>query len=352
MFLLSRLAVGLVVLAALASFPPARCEFCVDLSAVPLLAGLARWDSAGYLAIAEQGYGVPGRETLAAYFPAYPLLMRAGGAPLGGSADAYLAAGILVANLALLVAAVALFRLAAARLDERAGERAAVYLLLFPTTVFLSAVYADALFLAFAVTSALAAERQRWWRAGWLAAGAALTRPFGGLALLPLVVGLWRSRGVARRRDLLAVLLAPMAFALWIAYLYAVTGNPLAVLHGYTSGFEPRGPMQAFVDLFDPSVYGFPWFVAGLFALFVVLVTLTWRVAGVGLALYATAMLVLLVLAGSLTSSMRYELSIYPAFVALAWLTRSRWAHVLWASASGALALVFTAMYALYLWVG
>jgi hypothetical protein len=351
-FVVTRIVLVITVLGALAAFTPAACDFCVATSANPLLAGLARWDGAAYLDIARDGYAGAGREGLAAYFPLYPLLMHLGGALLGGSTDAYLVVGVVIANAALLVSVIALARLAATLLGPAGATRASAYLLVFPTTIFLSAVYADSLFLALAIASAIAARNERWMAAGWLAAGAAVTRPFGGVALLPLAIAYWRARRRAPARSAIALLFAPGAFAAWIAFLAITTGDPLALLHGYTSGFEPRHPLQAFTDLFDPSVYGFPWFVGGLFVLVVALVVRSWRVAGAELAAYATAMLVVIAAAGSLASSPRYELSIYPAFIALASLSRSRAAVVVWIVASALLAILFTAMFALYFWVG
>jgi hypothetical protein len=105
-------------------------------------------------------------------------------------------------------------------------------------------------------------------------------------------------------------------------------------------------------DLFDPSVYGFPWIVAGSFVLFVALAAICWRVTDRGLALYASLMMVLITVAGSLTSSLRYELSVYPAFIAMAAVFGSRIARVAWMALSLALALLFAAMFALHYWVG
>jgi hypothetical protein len=277
--------------------------------------------------------------------------MRVGGAVVGGSDDAYIIVGIVIANAAALVAALALLRLAESRHDPAEARRAAAYLLIFPTTIFLSALYADSLFLALAIMSALEARAGRWWRSGLLAAGATLARPFGGLAVIPLAVHVWRSRATIGLRDALAVLVAPAAFAAWLLYLYAITGDPLVVIHGYSSGFTPRHPLQAFTDLADPAVYSFPWFVAGGLLLFAGLVVYVWRVAGVELAAYATAMLLVIGAAGSLTSSPRYLLSIYPAYIALAFVTRRPLIGALWVAVSSALALIFAAMFALYFWV-
>jgi hypothetical protein len=352
LFVATRLALALTVVLALAYLTPASCAFCADVSPSPLLAGLARWDGAAYLDIARGGYVGVGREDLAAFFPLYPMLMWLGGTVAGGSDDAYLVMGILVSNGACLGAAILLMDLARTRLDPAPSTRAAGYLLIFPTTIFLSAVYADSLFLALAVGSALEATRGHSWRSAMLAALAALGRPFGILALLPLAASLWRRRGSVAWTDALPLALAPLVLALWIVYLYVATGDPLALLHGYASGFQPRHPLQAFTDLFDPSVYGFPWFVAGSFALFVFLVVRSWRVAGPELATFATAMFLVIATAGSLASSMRYELSIFPAFMVLGAIARRPAWRIAWSAASCVLALVFTAMFALWLWIG
>ena len=63
--------------------------------AEPVLSPLARWDAVWYLRIADSGY--TGSEPRAAFFPLYPLLIRALAAPAGGSPAALLAAAYLIA---------------------------------------------------------------------------------------------------------------------------------------------------------------------------------------------------------------------------------------------------------------
>jgi Mannosyltransferase (PIG-V) len=77
--------------------------------AEPLLSPLARWDAVWYLRIAESGFG--GSDVRAAFFPLYPLLVRAVAAPFGASPGALLVAGYVVALLAFLGALVLLHRL-------------------------------------------------------------------------------------------------------------------------------------------------------------------------------------------------------------------------------------------------
>jgi hypothetical protein len=279
--------------------------------------------------------------------------MRAGGALLGGSNDALIVAGVLIANAALVIGVLALRGLAATRVDGPSATRSVAYVLIFPTTIFLSAVYAESLFLALAVLSAVEAERARWFRSGTYAALAALTRPFGVLAVLPLVFAWWRSRRTAGALGLRFVALAPLAFAAWSAYLWSISGDPFDVVHVYAAwGSTPRPPLAAITDLFDPAVYGFPWFVLGLFALFVGLVVASWRVAGPALGAYGTTLLFVLASSGSLTSSMRYELAIFPAFIVLGMATGTRAAAVVSGVLSATLAAAFAAMFALWQWVG
>lgn len=347
-FVVTRLALLVTVLAARSFLTPAPCPVCRDASSIPLLSGLANWDGAAYLDIARLGYqGLD--PSYAAYFPLYPLLMRLGGLAAGGSTDGFIAAGLVLSNAACLAAAVVLARVTP---DEARGIKAAGYLLMFPTTIFLSALYADSLFIALAAASGLAAQRKRWWSSGLLAGAAALTRPFGILSVIPLCAALWRERATAPRVSILATLLPPAALAMWEAYLYALTRDPLAALHGYASGFTPRQPLQALTDLLDPAVYGLPYLVAGAFALFIALTVVTWRVTDRGLAAYATVMMLVIGGAGSLTSSMRYELSDYPAFIALAGAARWRALNTVWSALSALLALFFAAMFALHYWAG
>ena len=353
LFLVTRAALLITVLATVANLPPARCPICVDISANPLLAALAHWDAEAYVDVATVGYEGAAHATNAAYSPLFPLLMRALGTLFGGSTDALIVGGVLVANAALVVGLVALTRLAATRVDGPSAMRAATYVLVFPTTIFLSAPYAESLFIAFAILSALEAQRARWWRSGAYAALAALTRPFGALALLPLAFAAWRARRTGGAAALAPVALAPLAFLGWSAYLWAISGDPLQVVHVYAAwGSAPRSPLGAIADLFDPAVYGFPWVVLGLFALFIGLAAASWRVAGPEFGAYSIAMLLVVASSGSLTSSMRYELAIFPAFIVLGVVTRRPALRFTWLAASAALALLFTAMYALQFWIG
>jgi mannosyltransferase PIG-V len=155
-----------------------------------LLAPVLRWDSNWYVDLASHGYRHEAVEP--AFFPLYPLLMRG----LGELTTSVVAAGLLISLAAFLTSLVLLGRLTELELGPEAARRAIVLLAFFPTALFFSAVYTEALFLALELGAFYAARRGRWGWAGVLGALGSATRNTGAL-LLPalLVLYLYGPRG-------------------------------------------------------------------------------------------------------------------------------------------------------------
>ncbi|HEV8535468.1 MAG TPA: mannosyltransferase family protein [Candidatus Limnocylindria bacterium] len=352
-FALSRALVIVVALLAISLFPIATpCGQSCHLSSVPILDIAARWDGGWYLGIARDGYGhAEGAQTDLAFFPLYPALMRALGALAGGSDDAYLAAGVVLSNVALLVAVVLLARLVALDHGPAVAASAVALLLVFPTTVILSSVYAESLFLACAVAALYFARTGRWGWAGLAGMLGALARPFGFLIALALAV-----EYVAQRRrhvaGVAAVALPVVAFVSWMAALALMTGDRFAFFTAQAAYGRRAGlPTGAVGDLFDPSAYGNPWFIVAFGGLVAILVVLSWRLLRPSLAAFGTVFLLASVSTGTLTSFLRYALAVFTAFVALAAL-RSPWARRAYVVAASTTAVLFTAMFALWYWIG
>jgi hypothetical protein len=178
-----------------------------------------RADAQWYLRIASSGYRSD--DGSGAFFPLYPLLVRAVGFLTGGH---WLLAAYLVSNLALVAALVLLFRLTALELSVAHARRVVLYACVFPTGFFLFAPYSESLFLALSVGALYAARRRQWPAAAGLGALAAATRSPGillGLALGVEALLQARERSAGRRlRPLLAHLLAAAAVGLGLlAYL-------------------------------------------------------------------------------------------------------------------------------------
>ena len=189
-----------------------------------------RWDSGWFLRIVDHGYAEP--HFTAAFFPLYPGFVRVVAWPLGGRD---VLAGVLVSLAASAVAVVLLYELARDLLDEEDARRSVVYLLVFPTTLFLCAVYSESLYLALSIGTFLAATRGKWLIAGVLCGLAILTRSAGVILLAPLAMIAWQSSDRSRALTRAAIAL-PVA-ALWPLYLWIRFSDPILFLHAQHEHF-------------------------------------------------------------------------------------------------------------------
>ncbi len=309
-----------------------------------------RWDSGWFLAIAHDGYADPGHSS--AFFPAYPLLVRIVGAAFLGHD---LLAGVVVSLAASAAAFVLLWQLGRELVGEESSRRAMVYLALFPTTLFLFAVYSESLYLLLSVAAFLSAVRGRWTLAGVATGLAALTR-VSGVTLLPaLAVLAWRATD--RRSALTRLSVSLPIMALWPLYLGLKYHRPFVFMSAQRAGWDRRlstaGPLggawNGLVDGwrgvrqlvagsghdFFPSPDHGAMYGAGLnleqLAYGVLLVSLgvyAWRRLGAPYGLFVLASLVLPlsdpVPSSPLLSMPRFALGVFPVFLALGSIGRRR----------------------------
>jgi hypothetical protein len=285
----------------------------------------ARWDSDWYLKIATEGYSWP--SSTPAFFPLYPVLVGGLGRLL---ADHYLLAGVLISLSATCAAFVLLYHLALPRLGADGARRAVLYLALFPTALFLGAVYSEALFLLLALASFALAERRRFGPAGVAAGLALLTRPAGVALVAALALFAWAA---PRRVDaLLRAAAAPALFLLYPIALWLWIGRPLAFLDAqetvWRRSLSPYGPLGGvWGALTDPPALELA-FLAAVLALGVH----AWRRFGAPYGVYALVVLALPLAAPAegrpLLSITRFALVAFPVVLALADLGARRWAHL------------------------
>jgi hypothetical protein len=208
-----------------------------------------RWDAVHYLAIAQHGYTGPGTVGyVSAFWPLLPLLVR-GSSDLGLSP---IAAGMVISLVATLVATAYLYRLAETEFGEGTGRKAVLYLLFFPTAVFLIAPYSEPLFLAGAVPAFYYARTRRWLAVAPAAFVAVAARPVGmfllvGLAVEFLVQRDYSWRSMLRVGAVLFVALLPLLG--YLSYLWAIRGSPFAFLTDERVGWlrEFKGPVSGFL---------------------------------------------------------------------------------------------------------
>jgi hypothetical protein len=379
-FIWSRLAIWITALLALGTLEPLRNPKAGRWDVPSLTRDLggvtdvwARWDSVHFLRIAEHGYSA----AEAAFYPLYPALVGVLGRIFFGH---YIVAGIIVSLAATLGAFVLLERLAADRLGLDGARRAVLYLALFPTALFLQAVYAESLFLFLCLGAFALAERARFAEAGAVAGVAILTRPTG-LALLPPLVLL-----AGRRWWHLATAL-PLA-AIYPLVLWRRIDDPWAFAHAegtWHRHLSPAGPLGGIWDALragwaavqqlasgsNSHVYwtavspsdSAPLRTAALnlellafLVLFIVLTAVAWRRFGAPYGLFAALSLAIPLSVPSsrwpLLSLPRFGLTIFPFFLALAWIG-GRWprAHAAILGSSALLLGVFVTQWALWDWV-
>lgn len=148
-----------------------------------------RFDSGFYLSIAKNGYDT---RHLAhpvvswAFYPLYPLAVSILSRPFGHGPGSLRLSAILVANAAGLAAAAYLYALARREFGPQVAGKAVLYLALFPTSFYLSAIYPESLFLLCAVACIYYTRGYHWWRAGIFGGLASLGRAQGVLLLLPV----------------------------------------------------------------------------------------------------------------------------------------------------------------------
>lgn len=291
-----------------------------------------QWDSHHYAAIAFFGYQFPlGHQPNIAFFPLYPVLMRL---VLPLSNGNLILAGLVVAHLALFAALLLLYDLVACDFGQKVAQRTIVLLLVFPTSLFLGAVYTESLALALAVAALWAMQRQRWWLAGAAGGLLALTR-LPGVMMAPVIAIVylqyhsWRWRAI--RPDFLAVLLPPLGLALFMLFQWWYYGTPVAFFDAQRDWESHIStpwalPMGLFRWLQNPGnlwpLLVFQLVIWGCFSL-LLLVTLRRLPLPYGL----TALFLLLppLLNNKAHGLPRYVLLGFPTFIVLAMLAERPW---------------------------
>lgn len=326
----------------------------------PLVNMWSRWDAGWYQSIAERGYEfVPNRRSSTAFFPLYPMLMRAVHLFSASASDgSWLVAGIVVSNAALLGALIYLVLLVRLDFDHADGARAALYLLVFPTSLFFSAVYSESLFLLLTVACFYHARKEQWWVAGTIGAAAALTRSPGILLVAPLAVEYLMQRRFQLREirsNVAALALIPAALAAQMWYWSWRFGNMMATQDaqlawggGWGAFTWPWKPFVRFLQqpfiLNDVINFSFAGVLLALTVLAAMKLRLSYGVYAASCYLFVTSW-------GTFESVPRYVLVIFPAFIVLAQLGRTRAFDRAYVALAAGLAAFFMIRFALWRWV-
>jgi hypothetical protein len=405
-FLLTRVALTIVGVLAAEKIGTIDSPEIPRLSRVFVLDLWSHFDGSWYLDIAANGYRPAGAAPSNTVFsPLLPMCISAGRMAGGGAFadDAGIVAGLLVSNAALLLALTFLRRLIALDFDDATARRAILYVLAFPTTLFLSAVYPMSLMLAIGVIAFYLARRRQWASAGAVAALAPLARPDGVMIVIPLFVEWWIVSGWGEkcRRDATAtwtrlaaapntttgdgdlaptvpstaapdcvalavstdgvapaalpadlrggviLVSAPAAtLAGWLAFLAIKLGDPLIFMRS-----QSYWASMSWQNAFSHADFG-AVLVASLAVGCFALLAISWRHLRPSYTVYFAIFLSIMISCGRLWSFPRFVLVLFPAFIALAIVGRKPWIHRMIVAGGGAAAAVLMIKFAAWSFVG
>ncbi len=292
-------------------------------------AALERQDALWFFRIADSGYHA-GDEG-AAFFPLYPLLVRAVSLLTGGS---MLAAGILVSNISFLGALLVLHSLTALEFSEGHARTTVLLVAIFPTSFFFLAPYSESTFLLLSVTAFWCARRDRWALAALAAALAAMTRSIGIVLAPALLVEAFqqhREAGVPllpRAAAAMATLVGPL---LYFLYWIVAFDDGLAPLQAQRTWQRVATfPLRTLTDgLWAAYTYEGVWLIDALVVgVVLVCAVISWWRLRPGYAVYAAASLLVPLAypfpSRPLLSVPRFVAVIFPSFWILADLAERR----------------------------
>jgi hypothetical protein len=335
--------------------------------------GWVRWDSFWYESIVDpHPRFVPRELSNANFFPFYAWVSWAVSLPLRAVLDlehAFYIGALIVSSVSFILALKAVERITIKLTDDAVAARTVWLIAVFPFSFFFTAVYADALYLCLCAWSLLFAYERRWYAACALAATAAMTR-IPGVALFP-ALGLeyvrqhhWKMK-VSREAIMCVLILAiaPIVIASYYQWRY---GSPIEFLHarqvgwkrasgvaGYVQDFgyffqAPMFPCSGLAECvkeFSPTRTLLGVVYLALIPISTGLVIKEARTLGAGLSAFALISIAL-ALPNGFDGVGRFTAVLFPVFISLALLLRSRTAFVIVCVASVPLLLLFFAQFA------
>lgn len=192
----------------------------------PYFFAWANFDGEHYLSIAIFGY----KHLEQAFFPLYPILIFFFSRPdpfnLLTSLVNTTVAALILSNCAFVLALIFLFELIRIDFPKRIAWLTILLILVFPTSFYFGAVYNESLFLLFSVLSFYLARKNKWMAAGITGAIASALRVFGILLFPALLIEAWQKKESFSR--FFWIFLIPFGLLSYMFYLFKTIGDPVA----------------------------------------------------------------------------------------------------------------------------
>ena len=329
----------------------------------PMVDVLSSWDGIWYMRIVRDGYPrhvqanvtyfVP--DARAAFFPTYPMLVRAVDKVVpGGDTAAALATNFVLGALAVFLLGIVARKL----YGEQVAAKAMVLGAMFPGSFVLSFAYTEALLLVFAMACMWFLLERQWVWAGVMAAFGTATRPNG----LALVLACGVAAFIAIRRDgdwraLAAPVLSPLgfiAFQLWLGQHTGEAGVWFRVQReawGEGTSYGLTAIRKTFEAFAHPLTSPTNIITAASVVTMIAMIYFGYRKRlPLPLVAYSAGILALMLLPNTVTARPRFLYTAFPLFISAAaylhTVRRDLWPYVIGACSAGLVAL--TALYGVF----
>lgn len=296
-----------------------------------------KWDGSHYLFIAEHWYVNFGDEkNLLVFFPLYPVAIKI----VSLVTFNYQLAGILVSNISLIIGCIYLYKLTAMDFDADTSIRAVKYLLIFPVSFFLGITFSESMFFALTVSAFYYLRKRNYVAAGILSFLAALTRSFGILIIIPMVVDLILEfknnrklfkEGLLRR---IGAMVSPfLGISVYLLINYVVSGNPFTFLKYQKEHWHQAiGFFGSTIKMIADNTFGNNFsesaslWVPQLILIFLALILLCLSIERLNISYvaYMAGYIFLTISPTWLLSAPRYLMCLFPLFILLGYLGRKR----------------------------
>lgn len=144
-----------------------------------------KWDGEHYPFIAQNWYVNYGdKKYLLVFFPLYPVVIRI----VALFVQNYIAASFIVSNVSLVIGCIYLYKITEMDFDRDCALRTVKYFLIFPVSFFLSSSFSESMFFAITVAAIYYWRKKDFRICALLALMGSLTRSFGILLVVPMLV--------------------------------------------------------------------------------------------------------------------------------------------------------------------
>lgn len=324
LFLVWRVALLFLAYFGLGRFPIEQNFYSQN--SVDFFRAFANWDGGHFIGIAENGYA---HIFQYAFFPLYPLLIK-GVSFLTGN---FFLAAYLISHLSLLGSLIVFYKLVRLKYSHDIALRSVIYLLIFPSSVFLVSAYSESLFLTLAISSFYFGFTKKWGLACIFASLASATRFMGIFVIIGIFLEYLSQIKFDLskiRRDIWWFLISPLGLFLYMYYLFIQVGDPLffahtqSYWHRSTNLISPLAVLESYSVILFYSIGQNPYIFAqkiieyAATLLFLISSFFIFKKMGISLGTYVFLITLFPIFTGTLLAMPRYVLVGFPVFTLLA----------------------------------